>query len=144
MYSVSQISEMIELPTSTLRFYEKKGIIPNINRDASGRRQYTDDDLLLLNLVICLKDTGMTMEDIKKYTNLIIEGTATLEQRRELLLAHKEIVEKQMIQTMTYLKQLEQKIELYNNLIKDKKISINFPKNSFRTLDLNQGLSYIL
>lgn len=131
MYSVSQISEMIELPTSTLRFYEKKGIIPNINRDASGRRQYTDDDLLLLNLVICLKDTGMTMEDIKKYTNLIIEGTATLEQRRELLLAHKEIVEKQMIQTMTYLKQLEQKIELYNNLIKDKKNIDKLPKKFF-------------
>ncbi|AJY75546.1 MerR family transcriptional regulator [Paenibacillus beijingensis] len=117
MYSVSQISQMSGLPASTLRFYEKEGIIPNINRNTSGRRQYSDEDLLLLELVICLKDTGMMIEEIKQYTHLIVQGNETIGQRRGILQAHKKNVEQQMMQMKKYVEQLNQKIAVYDGLV---------------------------
>jgi DNA-binding transcriptional MerR regulator len=117
MYSVSQISQMSGLSASTLRFYEKEGIIPNITRNTSGRRQYSDEDLLLLELVICLKDTGMMIEEIKQYTHLIVQGNETIGQRRGILQAHKKNVEQQMMQMKKHLEQLNQKIAVYDGLV---------------------------
>jgi DNA-binding transcriptional MerR regulator len=117
MYSVSQISQMSGLSASTLRFYEKEGIIPNITRNTSGRRQYSDEDLLLLELVICLKDTGMMIEEIKQYTHLIVQGNETIGQRRGILHAHKKNVEQQMMQMKKHLEQLNQKIAVYDGLV---------------------------
>ncbi|WP_051459306.1 MerR family transcriptional regulator [Paenibacillus zanthoxyli] len=117
MYSVSQISQMSGLPASTIRFYEKEGIIPNANRNTSGRRQYSDEDLLLLELVICLKDTGMRVDEIKKYTHLIVQGNETIGQRREILLAHKKNVEQQLMRIRENLEQLNQKIAVYDGLV---------------------------
>ncbi|AHV97414.1 MerR family transcriptional regulator [Paenibacillus sabinae] len=134
MYSVSQISLMSGLPASTIRFYEKEGIIPNVNRNTSGRRQYSDEDLLLLELVVCLKDTGMMIEEIKKYTHLIVQGNETIGQRREILLAHKKNVEQQLMRMRENLKQLNQKIAVYDGLVTAEKNLDTLRKLSFNSL----------
>ncbi|NGM84142.1 MerR family transcriptional regulator [Paenibacillus sp. 7124] len=134
MYSVSQTSLMSGLPASTIRFYEKEGIIPNVNRNTSGRRQYSDEDLLLLELVVCLKDTGMMIEEIKKYTHLIVQGNETIGQRREILLAHKKNVEQQLMRMRENLKQLNQKIAVYDGLVTAEKNLDTLRKLSFNSL----------
>ncbi|QWU18541.1 MerR family transcriptional regulator [Paenibacillus sophorae] len=131
MYSVSQISQMSGLPASTIRFYEKEGIIPNVNRNTSGRRQYSDEDLLLLELVICLKDTGMMIEEIKQYTHLIVQGNETIGLRREILLAHKKNVEQQLMRIRENLEQLNQKIAVYDGLVTVEKNLDKLKKLSF-------------
>ncbi|MQR88060.1 MerR family transcriptional regulator [Bacillus megaterium] len=120
MYSIKEVEKMYGLPASTLRFYERKGILPKINRDGGGRRKYTEQELQWLQLVMALRNTGMSIDEIKDYVALIHEGEDTLEQRRSVLLKHKEGVEKDMAQTFSYLEKINRKVAIYDAMIHKK------------------------
>lgn len=120
MYSIQEVEKMYGLPASTLRFYERKGILPKINRDEGGRRKYTEGELEWLQLVLALRNTGMSIEEIKDYIALINEGDDTLEDRRDVLLKHKEGVEKDMAQTFSYLEKINRKVAIYDAMIHKK------------------------
>jgi DNA-binding transcriptional MerR regulator len=106
MYTIKQVEEMYGLPASTLRFYEKEGIIPKISRDDGGRRKYTEKELESLQLVIALRDTGMLMGDIKLNVGMVKRGYISLEQRRNMLLSHIEDVEKNLQQILFHLEKM--------------------------------------
>ncbi len=121
MFSIKEVEEKFGLPASTLRFYEKEGILPPVGRDAGGRRLYTQPELEWLQLIVALRDTGMTMERIKDYVELVKAGDETLEQRREILLDHKRDVEKKMNQTLEHLEKINRKMAVYDLLAHGKK-----------------------
>lgn len=118
MYSIKEVEKMYGLPASTLRYYEKEGILPKIHRDNGGRRSFSEDELEWLQLVIALRDTGMTMESIKSYVELLKQGDETLEERRDILLSHKESVEKKMLQTLTHLEKINKKMAIYDIMVR--------------------------
>lgn len=117
MYSIHEVEKMFGLPASTLRFYEKKGILPQINRDAGGRRKYTQPELDWLQLVVALRSTGMTIDEIKAYMALIQDPAVSLEERREFLYAHKQSVESKMAQTFKNLEKINRKVAIYDAMI---------------------------
>ncbi|MCM3186977.1 MerR family transcriptional regulator [Priestia megaterium] len=102
MYSINEVEKMYGLKASTLRFYEKEGILPKINRDSGGRRKYTEQELDWIQLVLALRSTGMTIGELKEYMDLIRKGHETLEERREMLLKYKANVETRMAETFTH------------------------------------------
>ncbi|MDI4647118.1 MerR family transcriptional regulator [Cohnella hashimotonis] len=121
MYSINEIVKITGIPASTLRYYEQEGILPDVNRNTNGRRMYNDKILEWLELVVALKDTGMSIEEIKAYTNLIQQGDETLDIRREFLLEHKSNVEKSLAKTQYHLEKIIRKITVYDVLMHKKK-----------------------
>ncbi|KWX86312.1 MerR family transcriptional regulator [Paenibacillus riograndensis] len=123
MYSISEIEKITGLPASTLRYYEQEGILPSVNRNARGRREYTEEVLEWLELVVALKDTGMSIEEIKAYTELILHGDETLNARKDFLSQHKMKVEKSVAQTQFHLEKIIRKIAIYDVLMYKKESS---------------------
>lgn len=116
MYTINEVEKMYDIPSSTLRFYEKEGILPKIDRNSSGRRIYKAEELEWLELIIALKDTGMTLETVKYYLSYHA-GDKTLELRMQILTDHKLHVEKQLAMTIKHLEKINRKITLYDLLI---------------------------
>lgn len=110
-YSIRQISEKTKLKTHVLRYYEKEGLLPCVSRTESGIRRYSEDDLEWLGLICCLKNTGMSIRQIRDFVELSMRGGETLEQRCNLLKEHKKNVEAQIFEMQKHLHKVSHKIE---------------------------------
>jgi Predicted transcriptional regulators len=91
-YSIGEAAAKLNIPESTLRFYEKKGLLPLIERDSAGRRLFSENQISLLVTVGCLKNTHMSISDIKQYIDWVVEGDSTIGQRLDMLNQHKQTV----------------------------------------------------
>lgn len=90
MYSIGQVSEMFGIPVSTLRYYDKEGLFPNLERLGSTRRFGEGElELELLRVIDCLKKTGLEIRDIKRFVDMVQEGPSTYAARKELFEARK-------------------------------------------------------
>ena len=110
MYSIQDVSNKTGLSTHTLRYYEKEGLISGVERTQGGFRQYTDEDLERLGLICCLKNTGMSIQEIARFVQLTHEGDHTLEERVELLRAHRERVLERMEEMQKHLDKVTWKL----------------------------------
>ncbi|MFB9326643.1 MerR family transcriptional regulator [Paenibacillus aurantiacus] len=90
--SISEAAAKFNIPESTLRYYEKKGLLPLIERDAAGRRLFSEDQISLLGTVICLKNTHMPINHIKQYIDWVLEGDSTIALRLAMMQHHKQAV----------------------------------------------------
>jgi len=115
-YTIKQVSEHTKLPPSTLRYYDKEGLMPLLKRTEHGTRIYSDMDIQWLELVCCLKNSGMPLEDIKEFMNLCLRGSSTCEQRKELLEHHKENILRQMAVLEHSLGIINYKLEHYDEI----------------------------
>lgn len=95
MYTIGQVSEMFNLPVSTLRYYDKEGLFPFMQR-ASGIRQFSDTEIAALKLIECLKKSGLEIRNIKQFMEWCQEGSRTYELRKQLFERQKAAVEKEM------------------------------------------------
>ncbi len=118
MYTIGQVSEMFHLPVSTLRYYDKEGLFPNIER-SSGIRKFGDKEIEALRVIECLKKSGLEIKDIKQFMAWCSEGCNTYPQRRELFLKQKEIVEKEIRRMEKVLDMIRFKCWYYEQAIKD-------------------------
>ena len=92
MYTIGQVSELSGLPVSTLRYYDKEGLFPNLER-SNGIRKFSQQDLDALSIIECLKRSGLEIKDIKTFMQWCAEGPSTYKQRHELFLKQKAVVE---------------------------------------------------
>ena len=95
MYTIGQVSEMFGLPVSTLRYYDKEGLFPGMER-ASGMRRFGEQELEALRVIECLKRSGMEIRDIKRFMDWCVEGSSTYPQRLELFETQRAAVEAEM------------------------------------------------
>ncbi len=79
--------------TSTLRYYDKKGLLPFVDRDAAGRRKFKDNDFNFLKVINCLKKSGVPIKDISKFINLCLQGDGTLQERYDYLDKEESVLE---------------------------------------------------
>ena len=100
-----------------LRYYERIGILPGIGRSQSGHRRFTDDDMGWIKLVQCLRATGMPLEDLHRYAELVQDGEHTAAERLDLLEAHKARILSEMGELTIALGLVEQKISGYTALV---------------------------
>ena len=82
-YTTAKAAEKIGISAHTLRFYDKEGLLPNVGRDEHGNRRFTDNDLQWLSLLQCLKNTGMSLKDIKRFAECTSIGDDTIDERLE-------------------------------------------------------------
>lgn len=114
--TIGEIAERTSLPESTLRYYEKKGLI-KVVRDSSGRRDYEESDIEWIKFIRRLKETGMLLKDIKQYSELRYRGKSTMPERLEILQEHRKYVLEQQRKWKEYLQNLDDKILFYQQSI---------------------------
>ena len=114
MYSIQDVSRKTGLTAHTLRYYEKEGLIPSVERSQGGFRQYTDEDLEALGLICCLKNTGMSLQEIARFVQLAHEGDGTLEERVKLLKDHREKLIARMDEMQKYLDKITWKVNFFS------------------------------
>ena len=112
MYTIGQVSEMFNLPVSTLRYYDKEGLFPAIQR-ASGIRQFSDTEIAALKLIECLKKSGLEIRDIKQFMEWCQEGSQTYELRKHLFERQKAAVEKEMEKMQETIRQSLKGLDAY-------------------------------
>ena len=118
MYSIQDVSKKTGLTAHTLRYYEKEGLISGVERSQGGFRQYTDEDLERLGLICCLKNTGMSIQEIARFVQLTHEGDHTLQERVELLRAHREQVLKRMSEMQKHLDKVTWKLNFFSEKLR--------------------------
>lgn len=92
-YSIGEVAERMGTNTSTLRYYDKKGLLPFVDRDAAGRREFKDNDFNFLEVINCLKKSGVSIKDIGKFINLCLQGDDTLRERYDYLDQEESVLE---------------------------------------------------
>ena len=112
-YTIRQVSELTGLSASTLRFYEKEQIFPPVKRNEAGVRVYQEQDLERISLITCLKNTDMSIRDIKEFVALSAEGDGTLESRWRMMRQHKQAVEQRIAELQGYLQRSNYKVNYY-------------------------------
>lgn len=118
MYSIGQVSEMFGLPISTLRYYDKQGLFPDMER-SSGIRRFSDKEIEALRVIQCLKKSGLEIKDIKQFMEWCKEGPKTYKNRRNLFVRQKENVEAEIEKLSKVLDMLKFKCWYYEQAIKD-------------------------
>ena len=115
-YTISEAAQKTGLPPSTIRYYDKEGLLPNIKRK-NGIRVFEDMDLRLMGLLTCLKNTGMPIKRIRDYVELTSKGDDTLQERYEIIKAQRQFVLDQIEQLQYYLEELDFKDWYYNKAL---------------------------
>ena len=96
IYTVGEMSKTLGVPASTLRYYDKEGLLPFVKRSSGGIRIFEEKDYEWLKVISCLKKAGMSLKDIREYIHLAMEGDSTIEERLQLFYRQRQILQAQM------------------------------------------------
>ena len=118
MYSIGQVAEMFGLPISTLRYYDKQGLFPNMER-VSGIRRFSETEIEALRVIECLKKAGMEIKDIKQFMDWCAEGESTYPQRKAMFEAQRAHIEEEIAHMNRALDMLKFKCWYYEQAIRD-------------------------
>lgn len=113
--TIAEVSKKYDLTADTLRYYERIGLLPPVNRKSSGNRDYTEEDCRWVQFIKCMRSAGLSIEILIEYVDLFQQGNETIGVRKELLIdQRRQIVEKmeELQSTLTY---LDKKIDGYED-----------------------------
>jgi DNA-binding transcriptional MerR regulator len=117
--TVGQVAALTGLSSHTLRWYERVGLLQPVTRDRFGRRQYTQADLRWLVLLLRLRGTGMPVNEMQRYAELVRAGAHTMRERPELLEAHRDRVRRHIADLHRDLDVINRKITAYRRPLED-------------------------
>lgn len=115
--TIAEISKKYELSADTLRYYEKEGLIPKVNRTSGGIRDYTEEDCRWIEFVKCMRNAGLEIEVLAKYLALFQKGDSTIAQRKELLIRQRDQLAARLDDMQKTLDRLNYKIESYEHTV---------------------------
>ena len=116
-FLIGQLAARTGRSVHTIRWYEAQGLIPGVTRDAGGRRVYGDLHISWLELMDRLRRTGMSIAEMREYTELVKQGSSTLGKRQALLAAHREQVRDMIAEWQLAMKLLDSKIDFYGEWV---------------------------
>lgn len=119
IYTVGEAAKILSVAPSTLRYYDKEGLLPFVERSESGLRMFKESDIDWLKLISCLKATGMPIKGIRRFIECTREGDSTIEERLEILEAQRESVKKQISEMQQHLKMIDYKVWYYTTAKKE-------------------------
>lgn len=119
-YSIGEISKTLHIPISTLRFYDKEGLLLNIERDKGGLRRFNEQTIEALRVIECLKKSGMQIKDIKEFMYWVSQGDKTISKRKEMFLRQKENIENKIKELNEALNMINFKCWYYEKAENDK------------------------
>ena len=118
-YSIGEVSRMFGLPQSTLRYYDKEGLLPHIQRQGAGIRRFDEQAVEALRVIECLKKSGMEIKDIRQFMDWCVEGPSTYPQRKALFEERKAHMEAEIAHMNRALDMLKFKCWYYEQAIQD-------------------------
>jgi MerR family transcriptional regulator, aldehyde-responsive regulator len=119
--TITEVSEKYDISQDTLRYYERIGLIPRVNRNKSGIRDYTEEDCNWVEFIKCMRNAGLPIEVLIEYVGLFQQGESTSEVRKELLIEQRNRLMsriKEMLETLEY---LNNKIARYEQVVAKEK-----------------------
>lgn len=123
LYTVKEVSELLDLTEHTIRYYTDKGLVPSIIRDKNNIRLFNEESINWLKGIKYLKGTGMSIESMKEYVDLCLKGESTIQERYQIILDQKEIAERQLKEAIERVEYLRNKavhyLEIVNHKIAD-------------------------
>lgn len=118
MYTIGQVSKMFNIPISTLRYYDKEGLFPDMERK-SGIRHFSDKEIEAIRVIECLKQSGLEIRDIKQFMEWTTQGSSTYPQRKQLFETRKAALESELLEMQKTLDMLKYKCWYYEQACKD-------------------------
>lgn len=112
-YSIGDMANRLHVLPSTLRYYDKEGLLPFVERSQGGIRRFKESDYEWLKVIECMKKAGMSIKDIKTYIHLAIQGDSTIEERGKLFEKQRMVFEKKMEEMEKTMKVLQYKCWFY-------------------------------
>ncbi len=112
--NISEVSKKYNIPTDTLRYYEKMGLIPSVNRRESGTRDYSEIDIKWVEFIKCMRSAGLPVKVLKEYVDLFMQGAGTSKRRKEILLTQRDELAEKIKELKKTLKILDAKIDIYD------------------------------
>lgn len=122
-FSIKEASERLGLPSHTIRYYEKEGLLPFIQRDKYGNRVFEQRDVDWIVLMTCFRATGMTVANLKRIVDLAVQGDSTISERKEILENHKLELHKRQLELDRAFEAVNYKLSSYDSLQKAKVVS---------------------
>lgn len=116
-YSIGEAAKLLNLTPYTLRYYDKEGLLPHIERTSGGIRSFKESDLDALKIIECLKMTGMPIKEIKTFIDWCSDGDSSLQQRYEMFQERKAVVAAQMQELLQTMSVIEHKCEYYQTAL---------------------------
>lgn len=108
-YSIGEMAKLIGVAPSALRYYDKQGLLPFVERSEGGIRIFKESDYEWLRLIECLKRTGMQLKDIRRFVAMAMEGDTTIDSRLEMIVKQREAVQQQIADLQQTLSVLDYK-----------------------------------
>ena len=113
VYTVGEMAKRLDVPSSTLRYYDKEGLLPFVERSSGGIRMFRDSDVEWLQIIHCMKKAGMSIRDIREYIQLALQGNDTIDARLAMFRRQREAILAQMEELRQTLETVEYKCWFY-------------------------------
>lgn len=122
---IAEVSERTVISPDTLRYYERIGLIPTVNRNENGIRDYNETDLKRVEFIKCMRSAGLPIEALIEYVGLVKQGDWTVGARKEILQTQRDLLAARMTEMQKTLDLLDYKINVYENAVlkKEKELS---------------------
>ncbi|MGT2637852.1 MerR family transcriptional regulator [Streptococcus ratti] len=141
-YTITEVSEKYQINSNTLRYYERIGLLPDIPRQANGNRYFTEKNLNWLEMIICLRHSGVPIETLIEYADLLRQGSSTVKEREKLLREQLDNLYQKQKNLQRSIDRLENKISLYESGEIDQELSyfdeyaiLSDEKDSWKDID---------
>jgi len=114
---ISEVSEQYDISSDTLRYYERIGLLPPVNRSESGIRDYNELDARRVEFIKCMRSAGLPIEVLIEYMELVQQGDQTIEARKEILIEQRDLLAARMEEMQKTLDRLNYKIDVYEKAL---------------------------
>ena len=122
--NITKVAKQFGLTASTLRYYERVGLIPQVDRKESGIRNYDEEDIKWIDFIKCMRNAGLTIESLIEYTTLFIEGDNSLQARKNILTEQRDRLLEKRIEIDETIKRLDGKIKDYDWKLLDRETEL--------------------
>lgn len=114
---IAEVSEQYAISSDTLRYYERIGLIPPVNRNESGIRDYNETDVKRVEFIKCMRTAGLPIDTLIEYVGLVQQGDTTIEARKNILKEQRELLVARMREMQKTIDLLDYKIDVYENAV---------------------------
>ena len=121
LYTMMRVCKETDMTYQTLKFYCNEGLVPNVKRDKNNRRVFDERDIAWIKSLSCLKNCGMSIQEMKDYLALCLQGEVTIPQRKEMLAHKQEALRKTMRQIQESIDYIDWKQGFYDDVLSGKR-----------------------
>lgn len=121
MYTMMQVCRELDMTYQTLKFYCNEGLVPNVKRDSNNRRIFDEKDVKWIKDLTCLKKCGMSIQEMKEYLELCMQGESTISQRKEMLTKKQEALRASIKELEDSVDYIDRKQNFYDEVLSGKR-----------------------